>query len=211
MEKDSFFKIQEMVRNEARQIATEVYNDLGTRFGVAKIPTHTHNGVDSNQIPAENLIQGNKYISSIAEDTTETVTIGGIFNPVKIIFSGFAANNADGTPATKRAILNGEIDFGNCLEFSDLTPPYVVTTSGTGKPFLQFSNSMYVDSTSLANNRVSSAFGAGASGNFIYSLDSASAVFASAQATSFNNQLGLLTIDFVVGTNVKIQGALVIT
>lgn len=211
MEKDSFFKIQEMVRNEARQIATEVYNDLGTRYGVAKIPTHTHNGIDSNQIPAKNLVQGNKYISSISEDTTETVTIGGIFNPVKITFSGFAANNADGTPATKRAILNGEIDFGNCLEFSDLTPPYVVTTSGAGQPFLQYSNSMYVDSTSLANNRVSASFGAGANGNFIYSLDNASAVFASAQATAFNNQLGLLTIDFVVGTNVRIQGGLVIT
>lgn len=211
MDKDSFAKIKEMVRNEARNIATEVYNDLGTRFGVAKIPTHTHNGVDSNQIPSKNLVQGNKYISSITEDTTETVTIGGIFNPSTIIFSGFAANNADGTPATKRAILNGQIQFGNCLEFSDLTPPYFVTTSGAGQPFLQFSNSMYVDSTTLANNRVSSAFGAGSSGSFIYSLDSASAVFASAQATSFNNQLGLLTIDFVVGTNVKIQGALVIT
>jgi hypothetical protein len=38
-----------------RQIATQVYNELGTKFGVAQIPTHTHNGVDSNQVTSINV------------------------------------------------------------------------------------------------------------------------------------------------------------
>jgi len=210
-----YTKIQELVKNEARQVATEVYNKLGTKFGVAEIPTHTHNGVDSNQIPYKNLVQGNKYGSTLIEDVSETVTIGGIFNPTRIIFQGFAANNADGTPATKRAIINGEINFGQCFEFTDMTPPYTVSTSGAGKPFYQSSNSMYIDSTTLANNRVSSSSGAGLgisdTAFFIYSTDNTGAVVASAQAISYNNQLGLLTITFVVGTNWKIQGALIIT
>lgn len=214
---DNYMKIAGFVQKEATDIATQVYNKLGTKYNVAEVPTHTHNGVDSVQIPYKNIIQGDKYttllVSEVSDIPTSTFTIGGISNPTRIVFQGFAANNADGTPATKRAILNGEINFGSCFEFTDLTPPIVVATSGAGKPFIQSCNSMYVDSTTLANNRVSATSGAGTSASafFIYSTDNTGTVFASAQATNYNNQLGILTINIVLGTNVKIQGAFTIT
>jgi hypothetical protein len=216
---DFYTKIQDLVRKEAEQVATQVYNKLGTKYNVAQVPTHTHNGIDSVQIPYKNIIQGQKYTSGLIvyDDAfaplTATFTIGGIFNPTRIVFAGFAANNADGTPATKRAIINGEINFGTCLEFSDMTPPIVVSTSGAGKPFLQFCNSMYIDSSDLTKNRVIATEGAGdsATAYFILSNDDAAAVFASVQATDYNNQTGILTIDVVLAANVKLQGALTIT
>lgn len=265
-----YAKIQELVKNEARQIATEVYNTLGTQFGVAKVPTASYDGVDANRIQYKNIIQGDKYASDISEDTTEVVTLGGISNPTRIVFQGFAANNSitaytltgslalaavnatlstnwtrtsgiypvtfsngdvryvtftnastaiswtGGLSSTatasitvganKRAIINGEINFGSCFLFTDLTPPITVSTNGPGIPFIQSSNAMYVDSNDLTKNRVFTN-----PLSFIYSLDDTGTVFASAQATSYNNQLGLLTISFVVGANVKIQGALTIT
>ena len=201
-----YTKIQDLIRNEARQVATQVYNELGTKYNVAEVPAHTHNGVDSNQIPYKNIVQGNKYTTVIQADASETVTIGGISNPTRIVFQGFAANNADGTPATKRTIINGEINFGQGFVFSDLTPPITVTTSGSGIPFVQSSNSMYIDSADLAKNRVSAS-----QQDFIYALDDTSTVIARATAITYNNQLGLLTITFVVGTNWKIQGTFTIT
>ncbi len=272
-----YAKIQTLVQNEARKIATDTYNDLGTKYNVAQVPAHSHNGIDSNRLAYKDIIQGNKYTTVISEDTTETATIGGIYNPTRILFQGFAANNAvinyelDGPlsggetsanllvtwtgntggrsvtfsngdvryvtftngsvaitwvdplsgPATVdlivganlRAIINGEINFGTCFEFTDLTPPITVLTSGAGQPFLQSTNSMYVDSNDLTKNRVAASAGAGsdATAFFIISRDETGTVFASARATSYNNQTGILTIDFVVGNNVRIQGAFTIT
>lgn len=334
-----YTRIQELVRNEARQVATEVYNSLGTKYNVAQVPTHSHNGVDSNPIPYKNIVQGNKYTTFLIEEVSETITIGGIANPTKIIFMGFAANNkitsatlngtlpvgnftvsgaflggensatlsaswlgttgifqvtfsngdvrnvnftngstsitwsgnltgaatatihVDGAAgsgvlssnwtgesgsrpvtfsngdvrnmtftngstgvtfsgailsssatatltigASKRAIINGEINFGQCFIFSDLVPPLTVTTIGSGIPFIQSSNSMYIDGNNLANTRVNAS-----SQDFIYAADESGTIVARGTATDYDNQLGLLTITFVVGTNWKIQGAFTIT
>lgn len=208
-----YVKIQELVQNEARKVATDVYNELGTKFNVAEVPAHTHTGVDTNRVNQKDVIPGSKYTTSLSEDTTETVTLGGVFNPSRISFNGFVANNADGSPATKRAIIQGAIEFGPSFEFSDLVPPITVSTSGSGKSYVQYCNGMFVDSTTLANNRVFSTEGAGNSATafFIYAIDNTGGVIASAQLTKYNNQTGILTIDFVVGTNYKIQGAFTIT
>lgn len=45
----------EEIRKIAREEAEKVYKDKGTRFGVASVPTHTHNGIDSVKIPAQNV------------------------------------------------------------------------------------------------------------------------------------------------------------
>lgn len=50
-------QIRQMAREEARKIATEVYTQLGTRYGVAKVPTHTHDGVDSVGLGASAIDQ----------------------------------------------------------------------------------------------------------------------------------------------------------
>lgn len=208
-----YAKIKELVKNEARQEATKVYNELGTKYNVAQVPTHSHNGVDSTPIPYKNIVQGDKYTAVIIEDATETASIGGVFNPTRISFNGFAADNADGSPATKRAIINGAIEFGTCYEYSDLTPPIIVTTSGPGKPFLQYCNSMYIDSSDLTKNRVFATAGAGSNSTayFAYANDDAGTTFVRAQVTSFNNQLGILTISFTMGTNVKLAGTFTIS
>lgn len=200
-----YTKIQELVKNEARNIATEVYNTLGTQYGVAQIPAHIHNGVDSVQLTLSDLIQGNKYQSFLVEDISETTTIGGIFNPSRISFSGFAANNKT-VPATKRALINGEVNFGTCFAVTDLVPPLVISTNGPGVPFIQGGNAIYIDSTDLTKNRVTA-------GNisFILARDDTGTDIVTATILSYNNQLGLLTISFVLATDWKLQGNLVIS
>lgn len=208
-----YSKIQMLVQNEARQIAQQVYADKGTRYGVATVPTHTHTGVDANRINQKDIIQGLKYTALIVLDATETITIGGIFNPTRISFQGFAANNADGSPATKRAIINGEVNFGTCAKVVDTEPPLVISTSGPGKPFMQSSNYMYIDSSDLTKTRVGTTTDAGndSGGFFVYSLDDTSTPFAVVQVASYNNQLGVVTLDVLVASNVKIQGAFNVT
>lgn len=210
---DIYAKIEQLVRNTAHQEAVNVYKDLGTRYNVASVPTHTHNGVDSNQIPYKNIVQGNKYTGVLTEDATETATLGGVFNPTRIDFNGFAANNADGTPATKRALINGAIQFGTCFSFTDFTPPITVNTSGSGQPFLQYCGSMYIDHTDLTKNKVFATTGAGTESTafFAYANDDTGATFVRAQVTSFDNQLGLLKISFTMGTNVKLAGCFTIS
>lgn len=208
-----YSKIQTLVQNEARQIAQQVYSDKGTRYGVATVPAHTHTGVDTNRINQKDIVQGVKYTALILQDTSDNSTIGGIFNPIRISFQGFAANNADGSPATKRAIINGEINFGVCAKVSDITPPISISTSGPGKPFMQSSNYMYIDSSDLTKNRVGATTDAGndSDGYFVFALDDTGTPFATIQATSYDNQAGVLFLTSVVGTNVKIQGAFNVT
>lgn len=156
--KEDPLKLQAMIENIATQVANKVYDSKGTKWGVASVPTHTHDGVDSVQLSERNIKTGQKNVSGFVFDTSETIVIRGlnISNMKRLVFYGFAANNADGSPATLRAIINGEIQFGRCYEFSgDGTGTIEVTTNGAGSLFIQISNSMYVDSTTLANNRVS--------------------------------------------------------
>lgn len=52
---DNYMKLQNFVQKEARDVATQVYNELGTQTGVAKVPVHIHNGVDTSQIPFSSI------------------------------------------------------------------------------------------------------------------------------------------------------------
>lgn len=105
-----YTKIQELVQNEARKIATEVYNTLGTQYGVAEVPTHTHNGVDSLQITpyavtgflplpstedgvvspavlrANTVIQGNSSNSYTNQTVSQSPTLP--IYPIPIIYGG---------------------------------------------------------------------------------------------------------------------------
>lgn len=42
-----YAEIQAMVQKDARDIAEKVYAEKGTSYGVAKVPLHYHNGIDS--------------------------------------------------------------------------------------------------------------------------------------------------------------------
>jgi len=47
---EKYAEIQAMVQKEARDIATQVYKQMGTQYGVSKVPLHYHNGIDSPQL-----------------------------------------------------------------------------------------------------------------------------------------------------------------
>lgn len=55
-------KFQALIEMDARRVATDVYNTLGTRYGVAEVPYHEHNGVDSPNIPWENIQDPIQYV-----------------------------------------------------------------------------------------------------------------------------------------------------
>ncbi len=163
-----YTKIQELVKKDAREQATKVYNDLGTKFGVASIPTHVHDGTDAVQLSDVNSVSGDRHVCLLTLGNPDVVSATGTFtllglnvsNMKRIVLYGFGANNADGSPATKRAIINGEAQFGRCYAFT--TPSFNLpgvtvlgnTDSVPGVPFTQVCNSMYIDSTTLANNKV---------------------------------------------------------
>lgn len=202
---DLFAKLQPLVQNEARQQATNVYKELGTRYNVASVPTHLHNGIDSVPISESDVIPGNKTLSGLLFDTSETITLVGLntANIRRIVYLAFAANNKT-LPATKRAIINGEVQFGRCYSFSgNGTGTIAVETSRVGTPFVQICNAMYVDSTDLTKNRVhigaALAEATDDSGSNVVSL------------TLDNYDYNSLTLTCTLATDWKLQGNLIIS
>lgn len=77
---DGYMKIQEFVRKEARDIATDVYNTLGTRYNVAKVPEHQHDGVDTTQIPYTSISPNILFIPwTIIDTMASTASNYGVF------------------------------------------------------------------------------------------------------------------------------------
>lgn len=92
-----YAKIQELVKNEARQQAVEVFNTLGTQFDVGKIPADPHNGTASSQIPISSILEsipingfsGNCTINGFNDEAScvgagGTWREGGVFNTVQL-------------------------------------------------------------------------------------------------------------------------------
>lgn len=203
---DDNLKLQSMIENISTRIAEEVYQKLGTRYNVASVPTHTHDGVDTIQIPDRNILSAEKNGSGFVFDTSETIVIRGLnlSNMKRITFLGFAANNADGSPATLRAIINGVAQFGRCYQFSgEGTGTITVSTDKPGTPFMQMSNAMYVDSGTLSNNRVS------ISGTEIANAvnNSGSSVVSLTLDSYTDNSM---TFTCTLGSNWKLQGNIII-
>lgn len=72
-----FDQIKSLVQAEAKKAAEEVYNRLGTQYGVPKTPYHVHNNVDSPYIVAQPNSGGNGTPSS--PDTSVQFNNGGSF------------------------------------------------------------------------------------------------------------------------------------
>lgn len=79
---EKYAEIQAMVKKEARDIAMQVYSEMATQYGVAVVPTHSHNNVDSNQL----------FPSSIKDFNSLPATTGSVLSPGKLL-SSFLANN----------------------------------------------------------------------------------------------------------------------
>lgn len=73
-------ELQNFVQKEARDVATQVYKDLGTQMGVAQVPVHIHNGIDTNQIPFSSISPNFIYIHwTLPGITAATNTNYGVF------------------------------------------------------------------------------------------------------------------------------------
>lgn len=60
-----------MTEDEVTKIATNIYNTLGTQFGVPKVPTHIHNGIDATSLPLESIVN---YFIGVSTTPTWTPT-----------------------------------------------------------------------------------------------------------------------------------------
>lgn len=85
----------------ARQVAEDVYQQYGNRFGVNQTPRHQHTGVDAPKIP----------LTSVSDAVTLSAQIGGVLNgatvtniaspvavlPIPVLTSNPSGDAPDGT------------------------------------------------------------------------------------------------------------------
>lgn len=173
------------------------------QYEVSKIPAHTHNGVDTVRIDAVNINQNVKYNTFIVSDTSETFVITNVFpNIGKVIFQGFAANNKS-APATKRAIVNGEAQFGNCFQFSGSGSNIALNGITIPIPIICSTNSFYVDTTDLTKTRVAAAN----EGSLIaYIVDDSATEIVTLEVVSYANNA--ITFTTTLAVDWKLQGTL---
>lgn len=77
-------RIRQIVQDELRR------GNNGGRFGLNTIPFHTHDGVNSQKIKAENIIPSTSISGSItfAQETTYTLYLNSSFTPSHIFCTG---------------------------------------------------------------------------------------------------------------------------
>lgn len=89
---------ENQIQEISKQQAEKVYDQKGTRFGVADVPTHSHDGIDSNQLNSQVSIElKNKNLTNIVITPPSATTTFYGFNVKslqKISSLGFAADNA---------------------------------------------------------------------------------------------------------------------
>lgn len=187
-----------------RQIAQQVYqeNQTQTQFSANKVGVHTHNGVDSQRISQGSIIVGQKFCQNV-QITSGLATVNVVSNPTGAFFNGFAANNDPG-PTTKRVLVNGIIQFGNCsngVVGQNLDNP---PSSGLQTSFAQGSNSIFIDQTDLTRTRVSAS-----DDYFIYAVDQSGSIVVSATVISFDGNS--FTINATVASGWTLTGVLTVT
>jgi len=173
------------------------------QFNLTKIQSHEHNGVDTVKIKRENIINSVKKTTLLIDTNTTggslvvIDTIPNVSNLNRINFAGFIANNATGS-ATKRAIINGQAEIGQCY-FTDSVQVVPATQNS-----IEACNYMYVDSTDLTKNRV------GASNQYYlcYATDDTGAILVTT-TVAYTNQTITFTTTLAAGW--KLQGVLIIT
>ena len=78
-----------------KKIAQQVYsqNSSGNQFTVTRVPIHTHNGIDSQRIDENNLINGTTALLSLLSINSETLTVNTLQKITKITLTGIVADN----------------------------------------------------------------------------------------------------------------------
>jgi len=64
-------KLLEIIQQEAKKAAQDVYNQKGTQYNIPSVPTHSHNNIDSPSLPA----------TSINGFAPLPATVGGVVSP----------------------------------------------------------------------------------------------------------------------------------
>lgn len=167
-----------MDENRMRQIAEEVYNRLGTQWGVAKVPAHIHNGLDANFVFApgvQNSVQFNN---------------GGALAGAGLLLLQDASNEylhtpdtSDGTTPLAIVIYTGNASAGG--DGADALLEAGSTTSGAaGRVFLYAGNS---DTQKGGNVVLNSGAGnaATAKGDFLFAPGGSSPQIATASTSGF--------------------------
>lgn len=187
-----------ILEKKIRDIAEQVYaqKTLKSKYSVAQVPFHTHNGIDSTRVNEKDIVLNIRNYVRLVADETQSFTIRNIPNVSTIDLQGFAANNADGSPATERAIINGIAKFGRCYNFVGTAPVISATSTVVGIPFIQSSNAFYTAQGMSPTFRVSVApslayvtSGAGDKVNMVIN--------------SYNN--GEISVTVTLDTNWKLQ------
>lgn len=202
-----------MINNDIRSIVQDELQKNATKnqYGVSKIASHIHDGIGSQRIFQKDIIPNTKssafLFTTLTSGGTEIDSINNVPNLTSISFMGFAANNATGGSATKRAIINGHAEIGTC-SLTNGTNNYIPTS---GISILQMSNSMYIDSTDLTKNRVAATNGNVVNGNytgiFCYVIDDTNTVLVNT-VISYTNSI--LTFTTVLASGWKLQGGLIL-
>lgn len=184
-------QIRKIVKDEMEQ---------NYRSGSPRIPPHQHNGNDNLKISSGNIIPSIVGNATIISVESEIFTIKTIQNPSTVMFNGWAANNAGGGGATLKALITGSAQLGPGYNFISFSNSLLVP--GKKVNIIQGCNSIYIDTTNLANTRV-----ALDSGDLVMVTDGTNQV-AKATVLSYGNNS--VTIQTVLSTNWQIQGVFTI-
>lgn len=102
-----------IIQQEARKAAEAVYNENGTKYGVAQVPAHSHNGVDSVQIDPSGMT-GFNFLSSQGNGVLSPTNIGDrivFWNQAKIDSGGISSplGYRSQFPTFPLVIINGDL------------------------------------------------------------------------------------------------------
>lgn len=190
-----------------KKIAQEVYeqNQAKNQNTAFKVQRHIHNGVDSPRLNQDLIDNGSVYtttmLSSVASETFTIEVVNGINN---IVLYGIAFDTS-ASPSTKKAVLNGGAQLGNCYSYATtngVSVSLLKTVGATSATYTQNSTSIYIDTSALTNTKVNATGGADANAYLIYVNDGTN-IMASAQIIDWKNNS--ITIRVTLAANWKIQ------
>lgn len=151
--------MQNLTESQIRGIIRQELSSFNAsgRFQLNIVPQHTHNGTDSPFISEDNVILTKKLYTQIEQTESQVITLRNVQNLSRISFHGFAADNAGGGAATKKASISGEAIFGQCLAFQGDGTNIQIQTAPPGDKYIQSCNYTYIDEADLTNVTVGSA------------------------------------------------------
>jgi len=152
---EQYADIQALVRKEIETMFPQLYSQQATKYGVAKVPLHVHNGFDAPQIKASDVIASQAASGSITMSTTGqryqiglNVKPGSPFAPSIIRFNGIAVHSSTSPAITPdiRALVVGDAFIGPSFYLQPLTTSSV-TVGGPPQVCVQSSSYICVNNS----------------------------------------------------------------